>query len=88
VSAYQLDKQQRVQNAAARLVFMEHKFCHITPLLLKLHWLAVKFWVNFKILLITFKVIHGLAPSYIAELITIKSSTTEDMLLDQTKSFY
>ena len=76
VPACQLDKLQRVQNAAARLFFMEHNFCHITPLLLKLHWLPVKFRVNFKILLITFKAIHGLAPSYIAELIMIKSSTT------------
>ena len=74
VSAYQLDKLQRVQNAAARLVFMENKFCHITPLSLKLHWLPVKFQVNFKILLVTFKAIHGLAHSYIMELITIKSS--------------
>ena len=62
VPAYQLDKLQRVQYAAAMLVFMEHKFCHITPLLLKLHWLPVKFRVNFKIPLITFKAIHGLAP--------------------------
>ena len=31
--AYQLQKLQRVQNAAARLIFMERKYCHITPLL-------------------------------------------------------
>ena len=31
--AYQLAKLQRVQNAAARLIFEETKFCHITPLL-------------------------------------------------------
>ena len=30
---YQLAKLQRVQNAAARLIFEETKFCHITPLL-------------------------------------------------------
>ena len=74
VPAYQLEKLQRVQNAAARLIFMEHKFCHITPLLLKLHWLPIRFRINFKILLITFKAIHGLAPSYIMDLISIKSS--------------
>ena len=50
-AAYQLDKLQKVQNVAARLVFMETKFCHITPLLLKLHWLPVEFRENFKILL-------------------------------------
>ena len=31
--AYQIQKLQRVQNSAARLVFEESKFCHITPLL-------------------------------------------------------
>ena len=40
--AYQLQKLQRVQNAAARLFFVEHKYCHITPLLQKLHWLPIK----------------------------------------------
>ena len=75
VPAYQLDKLRRVQNVAARLVIMENTFCHITPLLLKLHWLPVEFRENFKIRLITFKAIHGLAPSYITELITIKSFT-------------
>ena len=35
--AYQIQKLQRVQNSAARLVFEESKFCHITPLLRALH---------------------------------------------------
>ena len=41
--ACQLDKLQRVQHAAARLVFYERKFCHIIPLLIKLHWLSIRF---------------------------------------------
>ena len=72
VPAYQLEKLQRVQNAAARLIFKEHKFCHITPLLQNLHWLPVKFRINFKILLITFKAIHGLAPMYVQDLMSTK----------------
>ena len=67
-----IDKLQRVQNAAARLVVMQGKFCHITrpsapsPLL---HWLPVSFRNNFKTLFLTFKAIHELAPSYINELV-------------------
>ena len=38
---YQLAKLQRVQNSAARLVYRKSKFCHITPLLKKLHWLPI-----------------------------------------------
>ena len=65
-------KLQRVQNAAARLVVMQGKFCHITPVLHQLHWLPVLFRVNFKVLLLTFKAIRKLAPSYINDLFKIK----------------
>ena len=33
IPSYQLHKLQRIQNAAACLIFSESKFCHITPLL-------------------------------------------------------
>ena len=62
-------------NAAARLVVQESRFCHITPLLKSLHWLPVKYRIVFKILLITFKAIHGLAPAYISELISVRDAT-------------
>ena len=65
-------KLQRAQNAAARLVVMQGKFCHIIPVLNQLHWLPVSFRINFKILLLTFKAIHELAPSYINDLVKIK----------------
>ena len=68
-----LHKLQRVQNAAAHLIFQESRFCHITPLLrsLLLHWLPVKYHIVFKIILINLKAIHGLAPAYISELISV-----------------
>ena len=65
--AYQLNKQ-RVQNAAARLIFQESKYCHVRPLLYNLHWLPVKFRIDFKILLLTYKAINGLAPFYLQTL--------------------
>ena len=48
--AYQLNKLQRVQNATTRLIFQESKYCHVRLLLYNLHWLPVKFWIDFKIL--------------------------------------
>ena len=36
-------KLQRVQNAAARLLMSCKKYEHITPILIKLHWLAVSY---------------------------------------------
>jgi len=70
---YQLAKLQRVQNAAARLVYRESKFCHITPLLKKLHWLPITYRIRFKIALLTYKAISGLAPPYFIDLISIKT---------------
>ena len=69
----ELQKLQRVQNAAARLICNVSRFDHISPTLKMLHWLPVKYRIDFKILLITYKAIHGLAPAYLSELITLKT---------------
>ena len=58
---------QHVQNAAARLLTLSLKFLHITPILIQLHWLPIQTRVKFKILLITFKALHGRAPVYIKD---------------------
>ncbi len=50
------------------------RFSHITPVLYFLHWLPVKFRIDFKVLIITFKAIHGSTPNYINELIDIYKS--------------
>ena len=75
----QIDKIQRVQNAAARLIFKKPKFCHITPVLSQLHWLPIKYRIEFKILLMTFKAIHGMAPNYICKLLRRRKSTTSSL---------
>ena len=61
-----LNKLQRVQNACAKLIFKEQKFCHVTPLSYELHWLPIKYRIEFKILLITFKILNFLAPTYLS----------------------
>ena len=64
-----LHKLQLVQNCAARLILGGGKYDHITPLLRELHWLPVEHRINFKLLLITFKALNNLAPSYISNLL-------------------
>ena len=49
-------------NAAARLVFD-----HITPLLCQLHWLKAKERIDFKLVVLVYKCLHGTAPSYLAD---------------------
>ena len=68
---YQIKKLQRVMNASARLVYCAPKYCHVTPLLRELHWLPVRLRVDFKILLVTFKILHGVAPSYLKDLVSV-----------------
>ena len=67
----ELAKLQQIQNTAARLVVRLKKCDHITPVLQKLHWLPVKSQINYKILLLTYKALNGLAPSYLSELLDI-----------------
>ena len=67
----QIAKLQRVQNAADRLISNSPRFHHITPILRELHWLPVSFRINFKIILLTFKALHGLSPAYIKHHISI-----------------
>ena len=69
--SYQLSKLQRVMNTSARLVYCAPKSCHITPLLRELHWLSICYRVEYKILLLTFKVLHGMAPDYLHRLVDV-----------------
>ena len=76
IPEYQTMKLQRVMNASARLIYRAHKFCHITRLLAELHWLPVRSRIHYKILLITFKILHGLSPKYLSDLISIQQPSS------------
>ena len=57
-------KLQRVQNAAARLIISNTtRFDHISPVMKDLHWLPVKYRIMFKLVVYTFKALHGSAPT-------------------------
>ena len=80
-----LNKLQRVQNAAARLITGTAKFSHITPVLCSLHWLPIKQRVQFKMLILVFKAINGLAPNYISNLVNILCRRNNEILLEPYK---
>ncbi len=75
-----LNKLQVVQNSAARILTRTRMRDHITPVLESLHWLPVSFRVDFKILMLTYKALHGLAPQYLSELL-IPYTPTRDLHL-------
>ena len=49
------------------------------------HWLPVNYRIQFKILMITFKAIHGMASSYLSNLICIRSSSRYSLRNNGTK---
>lgn len=69
VSKELIAKLQRVQNAAARCVLRLRKQESASHALSKLHWLPVRQRIIFKVLLLTWKALHGEAPVYIKEML-------------------
>ncbi len=69
-SACLINKLQMFQNAAAKVLTRTRKYDHISPVLSTLHWLPIKHRMGFKILLVTYKVLNGLAPQYLSELLS------------------
>ena len=66
----QLHKLQMIQNSAARLVTGTHRRDHITPVLFKLHWLPVRYRIEFKLLVLVYQAVHHLGPAYLTSLVT------------------
>ena len=72
IPQYQQQRLQKILNASARLVCRLPKYCHISHVLKDLHWLPIRYRVIFKIILLVFKVLHGMAPLYLNDLINVK----------------
>ena len=70
---------QRVLNASARLMYCASKPCPITPLLHELHWLPVCYRIEYKILLLTFNVLHDMAPDYLRQSISVLPPSKYDL---------
>ena len=88
---YQLNRLQLIQNTAARIATLTKKYDHVTPVLIKLHWLPVHFRIIFKVNLLVYKGLNGLAPGYISDLLSYKTCSrslrsSSQKLLDVPKS--
>ena len=88
----QLKRLQYVQSTAARIITQTRKFDHITPVLSDLHWLPVSYRIVFKILLLVFKSLNNLSPSYLADRLSYQSHSrnlwsASKQLLEQPRSF-
>ena len=66
-----LHRLEMIQHSAARIIMCKrHNRQSITAVLRRLHWLPVKWRINYKIVVLVFRALHGLAPAYVSTLIT------------------
>ena len=76
ISDKNLDKLQKVQNHAARLVMKVSKNEHITPVLKDLHWLPIRQRINYKIAMLAYQCINDPSfPSYLKDFVKVHTPT-------------
>ena len=71
IPAYLLDRLQKLQNKAAKIVLKKKQSESSINVLRDLHWLPIKTRIDFKIASHVFKALNGLAPSYLEDLVHI-----------------
>jgi len=69
-----IDPLQRVQNTAARLIFNLGKREHVSPCLIQLHWLPIRYRITYKLCTLMHNVHIGKSPRYLADIVQPTSS--------------
>ena len=60
-----MSKLQKIQNFAARIIPNTRKFDRVTPVLQKLRWLPVSYYLMYTVDVLAFKCAKGLAPTVV-----------------------
>ena len=66
-----IQRLQKIQNFAAKLVLLARRHQHSTPLLEKLHWLPISERIKYKVACMCFSAINGSGPAYLSELLHV-----------------
>ena len=69
VPDYLVDKLQLIQNHASRVITQQRMSDHITDTLVMLHWLPVKYLIEYKMLIFAYKSHHDTAHVYLIDLL-------------------
>ena len=78
-------KLQKLQNNAVRFIFRLHgkkKHDAIMPYLKKLHFLPVRYRIQFKVALLVFKCLNDLAPGYLTNMLSTRDIKRRSSRLD------
>ena len=81
-----IQRLQRIQNWAAKLICKVLKRDHASPCLRQLHWLPVEERITFKVMVMDFKCLHQCVLDYLSNCISIRCHAKADLLsaLDTT----
>src|SRR5258706_10228418 len=93
--AYLVSRLQSVMNAAARSIVGIQRSEHITPILASLHGLKVSERIKFKLAVLSYRCLHGVAPNYLSDDIRrvadipsrcmLRSSCTNSLIVQPTR---
>jgi len=92
--ASQLSRLQSVLNAAARVIHRSSRYEHVKPILRDLHWLRSPERIDFKLAVLTYRCLHGLAPRYLSDYIysvavskcrRLRSSSSSQLVVRRTR---
>ena len=68
---YMLERLQKVQSSAAKLIFQCRKQSHISPLPMSLHWLPINARIEYKLSVICHSFFLGFSPIYLSDLLLV-----------------
>ena len=91
VADEQITRIQKIQNNGARLILKKSKRDHVTPLLKELHWLPVKYRIQYKLATLAFHHFDGTLPPYLSSSLctyqpsrSLRSSTERLLKIQKT----
>ena len=70
----ELQRLQRVQNIAVKLVLCRSKFSCTSEAMKSLHWLHITYRIPFKIAVLVFQCLSGPAPKYLIDLLVVQQA--------------
>ena len=70
---------QNIQNLAAKVTLGKQKSDSSTECLKTLHWLPVKYRMDYKICTLVFKCLHAMVPTYLTKVIKIKQQARQGL---------
>jgi len=79
--AFQIRRLQSVLNAAARLIHRSPRHEQITLILRDLHWLRSPERIDFKLTVLVYRCLHGLAPHYLSDYCCLFQPSTTSFIV-------